>query len=85
MIARIATLLGFAGAAGLPAQTSSAHGPSDCPLCCGRSAATSRTDLSRRHLYVRNEAATSVLRGYTFGNTGNVLTSRNSPTRGAQR
>jgi hypothetical protein len=28
-------LLGSGGVAGMAAQTSSAYGPSDCPLCCG--------------------------------------------------
>lgn len=35
MNARIRSLLGFGGVAGVAAQNGSAYGPSDCPLCCG--------------------------------------------------
>jgi hypothetical protein len=82
MIALIASLLGFSGVA---AQAGSAHGPSDCPLCCGRSAVAQGTDLSRGRLYVRKAAVMSSLRGYTFGNAEGALTSRNGLTKGAQR
>lgn len=46
MITLIASVLGFGGVAGVAAQAGSVHGPSDCPVCCGRSAATQGTDHS---------------------------------------
>jgi len=73
MIARIASLLGFGGPV---------YGPGDCPLGCGRSAVAQGADVSRGRLDVRQEGAMSLLRGYPFGNAGNVLMSRTS---GAQR
>jgi hypothetical protein len=85
MIARIASLLGFGGVAGMAAPIGSAYGPSDCPLCCGRSAVAQGTHLSQERLAVRKEAPMSLLRGYTFGNAENVIASRSSFTKGAQR
>ena len=85
MIAFIAALLGFGDGAGLSAQIGSANGPGACPLCCGRCAVAQGTDLSRGRLYVRKEAAMSLLRGRTYSDAGNVLTSRSSPTKGEQR
>ena len=82
MIALIASLLGFGG---VGAQIGSANGPSDCPLCCGRSAVAQGANPSRGRLYVRKETAMSLLRGYTFGIAGNVLTSHRNPTKGEQR
>jgi hypothetical protein len=82
MIALIASLLGLGGAAGSAAH-SSANGPSGCSLCCGRSAVAQ--GLPPKRLSATKEAAMSLLRGYTFGNAGNVLMSRSSPTTQEQR
>ena len=84
MIALIASLLGFSGMAGLSAQIGPAFGPSDCPLCCRRNAVAQGTDPLRGRPYVRSEAAMSLLRGYTFGNAGNVMASQSSPTKDIQ-
>jgi len=78
MIALIASLLGFGGPSGLSAQIGSANGPSACPLCCRRSAVAQKTDLPGGRLSVRKETRMSSLRGYTFGDAGNVLISRSS-------
>jgi hypothetical protein len=85
MIGLIASLLGSGGVAGLSAQIGSANGPSACPLCCRRSAVAQVTDVPPGRPYVRQEIALSLLRGYTFGGAGNVLTSRGNPTKGEQR
>lgn len=85
MIALIASLLGFGGVAGVSAQIDSANGPSACPLCCRRSGVAQGTDLPPGRLSVRKETAMSLLRGYTFGDAENALTSRSGPTKGAQR
>ena len=82
MISLIASLLGSGGVAGLSAQIGSANGPSACSLCCGRSAVAQGTDLPPGRLSVGKEAAMSMLRGSTFGDAGNVPTSRSSPMKG---
>ncbi len=84
MIALIASLLGFGGGAGWAAHIGSANGPSVCPLCCGRSAVVQAIDLPPKRLSVRKETVMSWLRGRTYGDAGNVLASRSSPTKGEQ-